>query len=171
MSDVRDEYVKFFFASRMSVKEFETLVISHPSFSRSYAILRDGPEEGLDAKIENGTTVHFEYYPLRIRQLAERGDLDYGLGIDLGDLGELIPAEIDRVVAAGTLDIKPSVVYRTYRSDNLNAPMFGPVELECASIARNGDGASIEAMAPSLNLNKTGEIYSLDRFPMLRGFL
>jgi hypothetical protein len=28
-----------------------------------------------------------------------------------------------------------------------------------------------EAKAPSLNVNKTGELYTFDRFPMLKGFL
>lgn len=170
MSEITNRYVEFFFTSRRNVQEFETVEISHPSFSAVRRVVRNAPN-GLAVTLENGEPAYFEYYPLEIRQLAERGDLDYGLGIDVGDLGEMIPDEIDRVIDADALGVSPVVIYRTYRSDDLTAPMFGPVHLEVAEIPRTREGATLEAMAPSLNLAKTGEIYDLDRFPMLRGFL
>ena len=66
---------------------------------------------------------------------------------------------------------KPRVVYRTYRSDDLTRPLFGPIVLEVDSFAFNREGSTFTAKAPSLNINKTGELYRLERFPMLRGFL
>jgi hypothetical protein len=66
---------------------------------------------------------------------------------------------------------KPTVTYRTYRSDDLSAPMFGPVVMEIQAIAMTRQGSSFEAKAPSLNVSRTGETYTIDRFPGLRGFL
>lgn len=103
--------------------------------------------------------------------MASRADLDYGIGVDLGDLGELIPDEIDLARAAGTLGIKPTVISRVYRSDDLTSPMFGPVRLEAKDISMTRLGATFEAGAPSLNLTRTGERQTTDRFVMLRGLI
>jgi hypothetical protein len=70
----------------------------------------------------------------------------------------------------GTI-IKPIVTYRTYRSDDLSGPLAGPYRFEVANIAFQKEGATLTCGAPRLNLNQTGEPYSMDRFPMLRGFL
>ena len=67
--------------------------------------------------------------------------------------------------------VRPIVKYRTYRSDDLTQPIFGPVTLEIATLAMTREGASFDARAPSLNVNRTGEVYSLTRFPMLRALL
>lgn len=155
---------EFFLGSRASVVQLETLEISHPSFSQTYRIVRNAVG-GIDIG-----GVHYDYYPLRITPSGTRETLDFGITGDLGDLGEVIPAEIDRAMAAGTMATKPTVVYRTYRSDTLEL-LFGPVTLEIADVAMTREGASFEARASSLNVNRTGEIYALERFPMLRSFL
>jgi hypothetical protein len=161
--------VEFFFGSRKSVVERETLEISHPDFSDRFLFVQGNRD--LTATLETGEVVTFQRMPMRIRKMASRGDLDYGIGVDLGDLGDRLPDEIDRVRVAGTLRIRPIVIYRAYRSDDLASPMIGPLRLEAQAIARTREGASFDAGAPYLNLSKTGELYTLDRFPMLRGFL
>lgn len=171
MTGPRDpDYVSFFFDSPSSVPPLDTLEISHPAFSRVYRLVRNAPF-GLDAKLEDGTDVHFEYCPLRIRDSGERSTLDYGLSVDLGDLGEIIPDELERARAADQMRIRPTVKYRVYRGDKLDKPMLGPIRLEAPQISRTREGASFDAVAPSLNLNRTGEFYTVDRFPMLLAFL
>ncbi len=113
----------------------------------------------------------FTYYPLRIVGVGARDNLDFGLKIDLGDLGEVLPTELDAVSSESGYEEKPVVKYRTYRSDDLTAPLFGPLVLEVRSFSFNREGSTFEAKAPALNVNKTGELYKIDRFPMLRGFL
>lgn len=113
----------------------------------------------------------FDYYPMRIENNGSRDDLDQSFTFSWGDLGEVLPMELDRVAVSGGFGYKPQVVYHTYRSDDLTAPLFGPLVLEVESFAFNRDGSTFTAKAPSLNINKTGEIYTLERFPMLRGFL
>lgn len=161
--------VSFFLNARKSVTQYETLELSHPSFSRDFYLVR--ARANLTATLETGEVVVFERIPMRIRRLASRADLDYGIGVDLGDLGELIPDEIDRARAAGTLGIKPTVISRVYRSDDLTSPMFGPIRLEAKDISMTRVGASFEAGAPSLNLTRTGERQTTDRFVMLRGLI
>lgn len=164
------DYASYFLSSRSSVVYLETLEIAHPSFSRSYFIVRNAIG-GITVTLEGGAEQAFEYYPLRIRPTGSSDDLEQAIKVDLGDLGELIPKEIDAIRAAGTMRIKPSVRYRAYRSDDLAEPLLGPLELEISDISLSPEGSTFEAKAPSLNINRTGELYRLERFPMLRGFL
>lgn len=164
-------YSEFFFNSASSVVALETLEIAHPSFSKTYYVVRNAIK-GITAMLEDGTTiVTFDYYPLQIKQTGASDDLDQTMQIDLGDLGEIIPQEIDNCFAAGTMLTKPTLIYRVYRSDDLTAPMDGPFLFEITSIGSQQGSSSFMAGAPKLNNSRTGEIYSLDRFPMLAGFL
>ena len=163
-------YAEFFLKSKSSVVQLETLEISHPDFTKVYRIVRNAVQ-GVSVSLENGSIQSFDYYPLKIENAGIRNDLDQSITINLGDLGEVLPKELDEVSSNNGFSVKPTVVYRTYRSDDLSRPLFGPVLLEVTTFAFNREGSSFEAKAPSLNITKTGEIYKIDRFPMLRGFL
>ena len=164
-------YAAFFLNSPSSVVPIETLEIAHPSFSKTYWIVRNAMN-GIIATLEDGVTQQsFDYYPLGISVAGASDDLDQVMTITLGDLGMMIPQEIDRCVAAGTIGTRPTLTYRIYRSDDLSAPMDGPFTYEITTLGTKKIGSTITAGAPRLNLNQTGESYRMDRFPMLRGFL
>jgi len=163
-------YAEFFLKSKSSVVQLETLEISHPDFTKVYRVVRNAVQ-GVSVTLENGSIQSFDYYPLKIENAGIRNDLDQSITINLGDLGEVLPKELDEVSSNNGFSIKPTVIYRTYRSDDLSRPLFGPVLLEVTTFAFNREGSSFEAKAPSLNITKTGEVYKIDRFPMLRGFL
>ncbi|MBU0801716.1 MAG: DUF1833 domain-containing protein [Alphaproteobacteria bacterium] len=163
-------YAEFFLKSKSSVVQLETLEISHPDFTKVYRIVRNAVQ-GVTVALENSSLATFDYYPLKIENAGIRNDLDQSITINLGDLGEVLPKELDEVSSNNGFSTKPTVVYRTYRSDDLSRPLFGPVVLEVTTFAFNREGSSFEAKAPSLNITKTGEVYKIDRFPMLRGFL
>lgn len=164
------DFAEFFLKSKSSVVQLETLEISHPDFTKVYRIVRNAVQ-GVTVTLENNSSATFDYYPLAIENAGVRDDLDQAITINLGDLGEVLPKELDEISSNDGFGTKPTVVYRTYRSDDLTRPLFGPVLLEVTSFAFNREGSTFEAKAPSLNVNKTGERYKLDRFPMLRGFL
>lgn len=164
------EYAEFFLNSKSSVVQLETLEITHPDFTKDYRVVRNATA-GLTVTLENAEVVEFDYYPLRVVGTGTRDNLDFGLKIDLGDLGEVLPTELDAVSDAGGFAVKPTIIYRSYRSDDLLKPLFGPLVLQVSTFSFNRYGSSFEARAPSLNVNKTGEVYSLESFPMLRAFL
>lgn len=164
------EETSFYFGGPTSAAEIQTLEISHPSFSRVWRV-QGKYRTGLWARDENGAQQWFDYVPLALRPMEDRGNLDFGLTVSFGDLGDILPDEIERARAAGTMHIKPAVVCRAYRSDDLSGPMVGPVSLESRKINRRKDGAQFDATAPELNVSKTGELYTLDRFPGLRMML
>lgn len=169
--ELTERYINFFLNSQSSIVELELIELSHPNFSTTYCIVRNAVE-GVTVKLETGQFVFFDYYPLSLEGSTVREDLDYIIKIKVGDLGEIIPNELDNVSSAeGGFQIKPTLMYRSYRSDELRVPMFGPLRLEVTEFNFVKDGAEFEAKAPLLNINRTGEVYTLDRFPMLRGFI
>jgi hypothetical protein len=317
---VAESYAKFFLSGKSSVVQLELLEISHPNFSKVYRIVRNAIA-GVTVTLEDSSVSTFDYYPCQIIPNGSKNDLDQTLQIALGDLGQILPQELDRVVVkkpvafhagallgawvdntgqlvakpfligtggsfyvplaathlqmgidddfmfdnsgvgfsvvinggapvsvgviartwtytAGVLNtaypysptsssapisvavtpgqllkitatgsikidgtanignpfgipgyakggagsfvdvnpgpgtvIKPSVVYRVYRSDDLTEPLDGPYLFQANSLAFQKEGATFECTAPRLNLSTTGEIYTMNRFPMLRGFL
>lgn len=164
------DYYGYFLNSSRSTMGYETVEISHPNFTRTYWIVRNS-RAGLTATLETGASQAFEYYPLKITAKESRANLDAALEIQLGDLGEILPLEMDAIIAASGFGTKPIVKYRTYRSDDLTAPMFGPITLQVGNFTFKREGAAFTAEAPSLNISETGEVYTIDRFPMLRGCL
>lgn len=165
------QYVDFYLGSSTAEIELHTLQISQVSFSKVYRF-QPYYRQGLWLRDESSEKQFFEWMPMRLEPLGDRGNLDFGLSVTFGDLGEILPDEIERARSAGTLLKKPAVVvYRIYRSGNLEAPMYGPITLQAKTINRTSEGAQFEAKAPHLNVNKTGMLYRTDLFPMLLGYL
>lgn len=163
-------YSEYFLNSESSVVQLETIEISHSAFTQPYYIVRNATL-GVTVTLEDDTDQEFTYYPLKVTPLSSLDNLDQSIRIDLGDLGEVLPLELDAVSDALGFSEKPVVKYRIYRSDDLSAPLVGPLLLEVTTFTFSREGSSFEAQAPSLNINRTGEAYKIARFPMLRGFL
>lgn len=164
-------YSEYFLNSRSSIVQLELVEITHPNFTQPYRIVRNA-RDGITVDLaDDEQGVEFEYFPLRVEPQGARDDLDASIKVDLGDVGEVVPAEVDAVAEAGGFLTKPAVRYWTFRSDQLGAPIYGPLHLEIPSFSFTPEGSSFEAKAPSLNSNKTGIRYTLEDFPMLRGFL
>lgn len=165
-----NRYIEFFLNASSELIQFECVEISHPNFSQVFRFVRNHTK-GLVTTLENEASATWAYCPMRIRESDDRDNLDYGVSIELGDVGEIMPLELDRVAANDGFHTKPVLVYRTYRSDDLTSPMFGPINLVVENIALDRTGAVIEAVAPSMNLTKTGNLYTISRFPMMEAFL
>lgn len=164
------EYTEFFLKSKSSVVQLECLQISHSLFSQTYYIVRNAVN-GVTVTHEDTTSHDYVYYPLKLSLTGPRTDLDQVLNVQLGDLGDLIPNELDNIRAGSGFQEMPRVIYRTYSSADLTTPIYGPIVLVVKSFAMDRTGSVFDAKAPSLNSNKTGEKYSIARFPMLAGLL
>jgi hypothetical protein len=163
-------YTEFFLNCPANVAQLECLEISHSAFSQTYYVVRNAVG-GVTVTHEDSTVRAYQYYPLECKLSGPRDDLDHTLSVNLGDLGEIVPDEMDNVREAEAFDELPIVLYRTYRSNDLDEPLYGPIELEIKNFNFDRTGCTFDARAPSLNVNRTGEIYSLPRFPMLRGLM
>lgn len=163
-------YVEYFLGSSSQIIQFELIEISHPDFTKTYRIVRNSVN-GLTVTLENSNEAFFEYIPLSLNESEATDNLDFSIDVELGELSEIVPSEIDAILSADNLSVKPTLIYRAYRSDDLTQPMYGPVSLEITSFTMTKTGAVFSAKAPTLSLNETGEVYNIARFPMLRGFL
>lgn len=164
------QYTEFFLNCPASIVQLELLEISHPNFTQTYYVVRNALA-GVTVTHEDSTSHDYVYYPMEIKPNGLTDNLDQKLTITFGDLGEVLPAELDAVNSAGGFTIKPTLKYRTYRSDALSVPLFGPLVLELSNLSFTDKGLSFDAEAPKLNNLTTGELYTIDRFPMLRAFL
>lgn len=164
------KYSEFFLKSLSSVVQLELLEISHSSFSKVYRIVRNACN-GVTVKLEDNTYKTFDYLPVRITLQNDTDDLDQIIKIQLGDLGEIIPTELDRISQDNTFLEKPKVIYRTYQSNDLDNILNGPFVLEIKAFTFTREGCAFDAKAPSLNLSKTGLVYNFDDFPTLRGMV
>ena len=162
--------LSYFLNSRRDVAMLELVEISHPAFTQTYRRVRNA-RAGVTVTLETAEVATFDRYPMRITELSDQADLDTGVRIDFGDLGEVLPRELDAVYLADAMAEKPQVIYRAYRADDLDAPLIGPLRLEATTFSFTREGASFEAAAPYVNQNRTGQTYNLTRFFMLRGFL
>lgn len=164
------DYTEFFLNAGGGIVGLDCLEISHSNFSQTWYLVRNSID-GVTVIHEDASTHEYVYCPMKVAPSGSRADLDHKITFTLGDVGDIIQAELDAIVAGSGFGERPVVNYRAYRSDDLTQPMYGPVRLEVVDLSCNHEGFSFEAQAPSLNVTKTGELYTLDRFPMLRGFL
>lgn len=164
-----DSYIEFFLNSSSALVQLETIEISHPSFSQVFRLVRNATN-GL--RLVDGTNnIDFMYVPMRITPTSQRDNLDQIIKIEMGDLGEILPQELDRIYNNFGFSEKPKISYKVYRSDMLiySLPIHGPILLEIKTFNFTNEGCNFEAKAPSLNINRVGEFYGLTQFPMLKG--
>lgn len=164
------EYSEYFLNSPAAVAQLDLLEIAHPNFSQTYRLVRNHAD-GVTATHENSASYTYIYCPLSLTNKGDRTNLDQGLSILLGDVGEIFPNEIDAIRAANGFSSLPTCTYRTYRSDDLTAPIYGPLTFEIPSVSTNHEGLQFDAVAPHLSLRATGEVYNTYDYPSLRGFL
>lgn len=163
-------YSEFFLKSARSNVQLELLEISHPSFSTVYRKVRNA-RKGVTVTLEDASSKTFDFAPMKITSGGAKDDLDNSLDISFGDLGEILPLELDRIKQDGSYKTKPTVKYRVYSSGNLTAPLYGPVTFNVKAFNFKREGATFKASAPELNYSATGLLYRIDQFPMLRGAL
>lgn len=162
------DYTEFFLSAPSAVAQLELLEITHPNFTKRYRICRNRIS-GVTVTLEDSSSGFFGYYPVGIKPMGSRDDLEQGFTVTISDAGDTLGTELEAVDAADGFRIKPTFVYRAYRSDNLTTPLYSAVTLEIGKVSKDYQGFSFEARAPGLNVGKTGVLYRIDAFEMLRG--
>ena len=141
----------------------DTLEIYHSMFTKRYLFTRE--PEGLTAQIENGDTVNF--LPTNFEPVlnSTKNDLDTVFQFTLPDPNNLLDNELEILPLDNSEPIL--VFYRAYISDDLSYPAEF-YRLQVLNVSQEKGIFTFEAGAAQLNWKRTGEIYSYDRFPMLR---
>lgn len=168
---MEDELRRLLASQTAGVVELDTLSISHPSFTKTYHLVRN-LVGGFDGQIETGEIVHFEYCPMKWERASSQADLDYELKITLQDLNVIIAGEVDRIAVDDLTT--PTAIARSfiYRRNRTISPIAdGPYVLQIGDIGYVPRGCAFTASAKPLNSSATGTIYSISDIPMLQGFV
>ncbi len=112
-----EDLAEFFFAAHPAVVQLQTIEITHPNFTTPFRFVRNDPN-GIRAFVEGdlGPFV-FQYLPMEIKTLGTSSSLDQAMEITLGDLGTIIPTQLQIISDENGFQTKPVIVYREYRSD------------------------------------------------------
>lgn len=145
--------------------------VTHPSFLYAYRYVQNHAY-GVSVKHEDGAWYEYAYSPITVKKSKADDDLDQSITIGVGDLGQYLPEDIDRLRDCSQYaHIKPKLNYREYLLSNLEKPALSVLGLEVSDWQPSKEGSVFVCKAKELNLTRTGLTYSLDKFPLLRGFL
>ena len=156
-----DDYTSFFLNNHGGAVVLECLEITHPSFNEPVRFIKNDT----DGVIAEGQS--YEYQPMSIKRNNVSNDLEQQLSITLADMEDHFFKQVINTMDSNT---RPSVVFKLFSDQDLEAPLMTMQKLEIASLSKDSAGlATFDAQAPELNSVKTGRIYTLEDFPLLRG--
>ncbi|MGF2881808.1 DUF1833 family protein [Acinetobacter johnsonii] len=156
-----DDYTSFFLNNHGGAVVLECLEITHPSFNEPARFVKNDT----DGAIVEGQS--YEYQPMSIKRNNVSNDLEQQLSITLADMEDHFFKQVINTMDSNT---RPSVVFKLFSDQDLVTPLMTMQKLEIASLSKDSAGlATFDAQAPELNSVKTGRIYTLEDFPLLRG--
>jgi hypothetical protein len=119
------DLAEFFFAAHPAVVQLQTIEITHPNFTAPLRFVRNSPG-GIRVLHEDGDGPFvYSYLPMNIRTLGTTSSLDQTLEVTLGDVGELLPIQLQILSDGNGFQTKPVLIYREYRSDEYAMTAIG----------------------------------------------
>ena len=146
----------------------EVISISHPDMTQTYHITPT--PEPVTVVFEDNQIISPEPKNMTVEKSRSKDDLDEQFIFNFSDPEGLIASEASLI----PLDTDDDVLiqFRTFMASDPSGPAEGPFNLAGVSMTASTDSTvTIRAQSPSLIVNRTGELYTYERFPMLRGFL
>ncbi len=168
-----DDYKKFISSMPQAQREIRTVEIYHPDFSTLLRFVKDFENQSLkleaSAPRNPGATVAFTAIAMEILEPAESGGgVDQTLSVSLGAVGNEVNDQIEQITPDGSL-IPIEVIYRKYYSGNLTEPVL-VLTLSASEINFEGyTQVGFIAEDSNITTKRAGEIYTLERFPTLKG--
>ena len=161
----------YFLRGDPTVVRPQLIEVTHPAFRRAYRYVQNAAR-GVTVTHEDGEIHAYRYSPISIKKSKSDDSLDQSITITVGDLGEFLPDDMDRLRASEDhRNVKPTLNYREYLSDNLDSPILTIEELMVTDHQPHIDGGMFVCKAKEMNLTKTGMSYTLEDFLTLRDFL
>ena len=166
--DIEQQLREFLASAPQTKYMIEVVSIAHSSLTKTYHLWKE-PIAGAVVD-ENDNTLITQSTNINIALAGSADNLDqkFTVSIDTTDAENVLRNELDLIPLNTTEKI--ILVYRAYLSDDLTEPQ-AVQRLQVESITYNRGVASLSAVAPKLNVTRTGELYTFNRFPMLRGFI
>ena len=161
MSDL----VSFFLDATGDIADLHVIEISHPDFTKVFRFV-NSDEQGISVKHEDGIEYFYEYAAFRVDRSNVTADLDQAVSITFNDYDD----ELKNAVNQSDYMIPATFKYRIYRDDDLNYPMITLETLKITDVNSDDYGVvTFDAKAEELNTVGTGERYTRENCPCLRG--
>lgn len=148
---------------------FECIELSHPAIT-THRFVRNH-DKGLTVTHENGVVADYQYAPIKVDRGQSNEKLSQTITVTIGDLGMIIPTEVDKILDSEFELEHPTLTYRSFLSSNLNEPYETSRGLKVTENTPQKFGAVLKAKTRSLNDRKSFRKFSLDKWRALRGFL
>ncbi len=144
------------------------ITIKHSQISQDYNVVKE--VGGLDVTFEDGTEVSCEGVIFECERASSSDDLDVSFNITFDDQDDALKGEADSIDL--DTDEEVQIEYRIFMKSDTSEPAYGPIKLYGDSMTAGDDGqVTIAASVPSLVVNRCGQLYTYDRFPMLKAYL
>lgn len=158
-----ENYLKLLNSRPENETYYECIVLSHSLFSKTYYLVNDTKD--LTASLNNGTSVLFERANMAPFRPINSNDLDQQSSFTIGDIDNVLDSELDRIPLENTEAIVCD--YYVFHSENLTENV-NFISFNVDSVPQKKGVFTVKTGVPDLNIDSTGEIFSYDRFPMLR---
>lgn len=170
-----DELKAVYASAPVSSTPFEVITLSAPWFSQKY-YLQNVDTDPIDVVLETSETVTVSYVPMGIGQTSSNGDLNYERTITIQYVNDLIAAEqsnFDPDVHDPEDAVIESRGYIYYRNGDISSIQTSVTTLRVMDVARDSENGatSITTSSKPANETATGEVATINRVPMLRGYL
>ena len=157
----------FLASAPQTIRRVPTLEISHSAMSQTFHLWRE-PYAGTTTVGGMPRTMQPLNFEDRIAGSEGHLDQKFEFRLDLTDAQDAFREQLDRIPLDSPERIQ--LIYREFLSDDLTEPQATAV-LQVESCGYTKGAATLSAVAPRLNITRTGELYSPKDVPMLRGFL
>nr|DAO81140.1 MAG TPA: protein of unknown function (DUF1833) [Caudoviricetes sp.] len=164
-----NNYKDFFLTSNANILIYECIEISHSGFSEVYRFTRNSTE-GIIVS-QNGAPIEYRYCPCQVDLAGSAKNLSQEVNLTFASkILEGLAKDLNTIRENNGFVEKPIMTHRLYRSDALDAPT-SVLTLQVRSFSHDHQGLTVTAKATNTNSNRTGLIFSFERFNTLKSFL
>ena len=167
-----EAYRRFLASAPVAQREYRTIELYHPSFSSVLRFVQDTRSQTLTlesaAPRDADDPVLFSAISMVIEEPQETEEADPVLTVNLGGVGGEVQDQVDAITGEAALT-PIECIYRKYYSGDIASPVI-VLSLSISTIRFEGY-ARVAFTAEDIDFaNKlSGEIYTIERFPMLAG--
>lgn len=169
-----EELKKLYASAPTASTEFEVASLHAPWFSQVY-YLQNMFTEPVTVRLETGAYVSAQYAPMSLSKASSNADLNYERNV--------IVAQVNDILAAEQANFNPEIhnpdsqyvvsrMYVRYSDGSISALQGSPVTTYVRDITRDSKtyASTIRISSKPANESATGEIATVSRVPMLKGF-
>lgn len=158
----------FFLTDTSGVRKVDTIELNHPDWASPFFFQSEWIDEDIIATNEDLNTVTYQYQLFKVDRNNVVADLDQSVSVTFLDYIDELKYAVNSANHMQPITLK----YRMFRDDDFSSPLDFIQVLEVLKVTSNGDGiVTFDASAEGLNNIRTGDVYTINKFPSLKGII